>query len=121
MEIEEAIKVIRALADGVDPGTGKSLEESAICRQPESVKALNRALASLVAQSERERRRPTNAGKPWTRAEDEQVCEELRQGNDFQLIAKAHGRTVPSIVARLVKLGKVAPNKSGPIFPSRVA
>lgn len=28
---------------------------------------------------------------------------------DFREIAKAHNRTVPSIVARLVKLGKIAP------------
>ena len=121
MEIEEAIKIVRALADGVHPETGAVLDQSQVCRMPQAVKALNRALASMVAQNERERRRPTNAGKTWTRAEDEQVCEELRQGTDFHVIAKAHGRTVPSIVARLVKLGKVTPGKSAPLFSNKVA
>ena len=121
MEVEEAIKIIRALADGVNPNTGAAVEEGSVCRLPQSVKALNRALAVLVAHNERERRRPTNAGKPWTRAEDEQVCEEVRLGNDFTQIAKTHSRTVPSIVARLVKLGKITPENSGPLFPAKVA
>jgi len=121
MELDEAIKIIRALADGVNPETGVTLEESSICRAPQSVKALNRSLAALVAQQEREKNRPQNAGKAWSRTEDEQVCEELRQGNDFSQIAKAHNRSIPAIVARLVKLGKIAPSKSGRLFPSQVA
>jgi len=121
MELEEAIKTIRALADGVNPETGEVLQENSVCRAPQSVKALNRALAALVAQQEREKNRPQNAGKSWSRAEDEQVCEELRQGNDFNQIAKAHNRSVPAIVARLIKLGKVAPSKSSRLFPTQVA
>jgi hypothetical protein len=39
----------------------------------------------------------------------------------FEEIAKTHNRTVPSIIVRLVKLGKVAPNKSGSLFPTQVA
>lgn len=126
MELDEAIKVIRALVNGVNPETGETLEESSICRAPQSVKALNRSLAALVAQQEREKNRPQNAGKAWSREEDEQVCEELRQGSDFSQIAKAHNRSIPAIVARLVKLGKIAPSKpapskSGRLFPSQVA
>jgi hypothetical protein len=121
MELGEAIKTIRALADGVNPESGEVLTESAVCRLPQSVKALNRALAALVAQQEREKRRPHNAGNSWTREEDEKVCEELRQGNDFSQIAKAHNRSIPGIVARLVKLGKIAPAKSGRLFSTQVA
>ena len=122
MELEEAIKTIRALADGVNPETGEVLQENSVCRAPQSVKALNRALAALVAQQEREKNRPQNAGKSWSRAEDEQVCEELRQGIDFHQIARAHNRTVPSIVARLVKLGRIPPRTSSPpLFPPKVA
>ena len=117
MELEEAIKIIRALADGVNPETGEILHENSACRAPQSTKALNRALAALTAQHERERNRPQNAGKSWNRAEDEQVCEELRMGNDFTQIAKAHNRSVPAIVARLIKLGKIAPSKSSRVFP----
>jgi len=121
MEIEEAIQIIRALANGTHPQTGAALEESSICRSPEAVKALNRALASLVAQHEREQRRPTNTGRRWLREEDEQICEELRQGTDFNQIAKNHNRSLAAILARLVKLGKISPEKSGHVFPPKVA
>ena len=107
MDIPETLKIVRALANGVDPETGKNLDESSICRQQQIVKALNRAISSLVQEQKREQRKPTNAFRSWTRAEDAQVCEEVRGGMDFHEIAKAHNRTVASILARLVKLGKI--------------
>jgi hypothetical protein len=121
MEIQEAIKVIRALADGVHPDTRELLKDDSICRNPQAVMALNRALAALVKQQERELKKPASAGQYWSRAEDQQVCEELRKGMDFEEIAKTHNRTVPSIIVRLVKLGKIVPNKSGSLFPPQVA
>jgi len=121
MEIDEAIKIIRALANGVDPDSNEGLPEGSVCRQPQAVKALNRALASLVSQQERDLKRPSNAGKAWTPAEDEQVCQELRQGTDFNQIAKVHNRSIAAILARLVKLGKITPEKSGHMFPPKVA
>jgi len=121
MELPAAIQVIRSLANGVHPQTGAPLEEASICRSPEAVKALNRALAALVSQQDREQRRPGNAGNRWTREEDAKVCEELRQGTDFNQIARTHNRSLPAILARLVKLGKIAPEKSGQLFPPKVA
>src|SRR5882672_9068786 len=107
VDIPETLKIVRALANGVDPETGKNLDESSICRQQQVVKALNRAISSLVQEQKREQRKPTNAFRSWTRAEDAQVCEEICSGADFREIAKAHNRTVASILARLVKLGKI--------------
>ncbi len=107
MDISETLKIIRALANGVDPSTDKKIEDNAVYNQPQVVKALNRAISSLVKEEKREQRKPTNAFRSWTRAEDAQVCEELRSGKDFHEIAKAHNRTVASILARLVKLGKI--------------
>jgi hypothetical protein len=124
MELKEAIATIRVLADGVNPTTHEALDANDACRQPESVKALNRAVGALLAQQDRESRNPANAGRAWSRAEDQQVCEELRLGKDINEMAKAHNRTVPAIAARLVKLGKIAPTKSdetGPLFPEKVA
>jgi hypothetical protein len=121
MELHEAIATIRALADGVNPTTRETLDATDACRQPQSVKALNRALAAPVAQEAREKRSPANAGRAWSRAEDQQVCEELRQCQDINEIAKAHNRTVAAIAARLVKLGKLTPGKPGPLFPEKVA
>ncbi len=109
MEIEAALTIVRALAGGVNPETREALEAESICRRPEVVKALNRALGALVQLQERTRSRPANAGRYWSREEDAQVCAEVRQGIDFHEIAKSHNRSVPSIVARLVKLGEIRP------------
>jgi hypothetical protein len=124
MDLQEAITTIRALADGLNPTTRETLDPTDAVRQPQSVKALNRALGALLTQQEREKNSPGNAGRAWSRVEDEQVCDEVGQGKDINDIAKAHNRTVPAIAARLVKLGKIAPtksDKSGPLFPEKVA
>jgi hypothetical protein len=124
MELHEAIATIRALADGTSPTTREPLDANEACRQPQAVKALNRALGALLAQQDRENRNPANGGRAWSRAEGQQVCAEVGQGKDINDIAKAHNRTVPAIAARLVKLGKIAPTKSdnsGPLFPEKVA
>jgi hypothetical protein len=86
--------------------------------------ALKRAIVALEAQHKSEearKNRPMKAGKYWSRAEDEQVCEEVRQGMDFYQIAKKHDRSVPSIVARLVKLGKIGSRASAQTAPPKVA
>lgn len=109
MDLPEAISIVRALASGVDPEDGKAVPPESLLRKPRIVTALNRALAGLIQAEEWQRTRPTNAGRYWSPEEDAQVCEEVRDGLDFHQIAKAHDRTVGSIVARLVKLGKIAP------------
>jgi hypothetical protein len=73
------------------------------------IKALNRSINALVHEEQREKNKPAKAFKAWSQAEIAQVCEEVRKGMDFHEIAKAHNRTVPAIVARLVKLGKIVP------------
>lgn len=110
MEIYEALEIVRRLADGVHPETGQSVSADSLYQHPQAVRALNRAVQALEFQQERERTRrslPANAGKPWSNAEEAQVCEELRRGVNFQEIARTHGRTAGSIVARLIRLGKI--------------
>ena len=124
MEIEEALRIVRSLADGVDPHTGTACPEDSIVRNPQVVIALHRAVGAMEAQMEREKARqsqPANANRYWSKSEDQQVCEELRQGLDFKEIAKKHHRTVPSIVARLIKLGKIVPKSSAPLFAEKAA
>ena len=120
MEIQEALKIMKALADGVNPETGEVLPSDLVCQNPQNVRALHRAVGALEYLEERERNRrllPKNAGKPWSPLEDAQVCDELRSGSDFQQIARTHSRTVASIVARLVRIGKV----SSKMPPTKVA
>jgi hypothetical protein len=124
MEIQEALRIMRALADGVNPGTGEALLADAVYQDAPVVRAFHRAIAALEYVQERERSRktpPANAGKSWSRAEDQQVCEELRRGVDFYQIAKTHNRSIGSIVARLVKLGKMGPNMPLGLFDPKVA
>src|SRR4051812_27748011 len=109
MDMQEAIKIMRALAGGTNPETGEALEPEALCRKPAVVKALNRALGALVKQEERERSKPQNSGRYWSREEVAKIYDEVQQGMDFHEIARLHDRTVGSIVARLIKLGKIKP------------
>lgn len=111
MEIQEALVIVRELANGLNPESGVVLNNDSPLQNPQTVRALNRAVAALEFQQERQRARlslPANAGKPWSNNEDVQICDELRRGINFQEIARGHGRTVGSIVARLIRLGKIS-------------
>lgn len=111
MEIQEALNIVRKLASGVHPETGETMSSDFIYQHPQAVCALHCAIAALEFQQERERTRrflPANAGKVWSDQEDAQICEELRQGINFEGIARAHNRTIGSIIARLVRLGKIS-------------
>lgn len=124
METQEALRIMRALADGIDPESGETLSAEAVFQCPPVVRAFHRAVLALEYIEGRERSKktpPAKAGKPWSRAEDALVCEELRRGIDFHQIAKTHNRSVGSIVARLVKLGKIGPNTPLNLFDPRVA
>jgi ABC-type nitrate/sulfonate/bicarbonate transport system substrate-binding protein len=111
MEIQEALAIVRKLANGVHPETGEVVTSDSLYQHPQVVRALHRALVALEFQQERERTRkflPANAGKSWSDQEDAQISEELRHGINFEGMAKAHNRTVGSIIARLVRLGKIS-------------
>lgn len=101
---------MRALASGVHPETGAAFPADSLYRQPEVIKALNKALAALTQAEENKCRTPANAGRYWSKEEDAKICEEVRDGLDFRVIAKNHHRSVGSIVARLVKLGEITAN-----------
>jgi hypothetical protein len=119
MEIQEAIRIMRAFADGVNPVTGEALTADAIYHNALVVRAFHRAVAALQYLQQRERSRKMRPGKSvksWSQAEDQQVCEELRRGVDFYQIAKTHNRSIGSIVARLVKLGMMGPDRPPEMF-----
>jgi hypothetical protein len=128
MDIPEALRVVRLLADGTNPANGSPCVDP-ILKVPEVVIALNRAAGALQVLAEREQAKlsgPANSFRYWSKGEDAQVCEELRDGLDFPQIAKKHNRSVPSIVARLIKLGKITPKATprkepGPLFPEEPA
>ena len=48
MGTEDAIKIMRALANGQNPKNGEVLQAGDPCLSAESVKALNKALSALI-------------------------------------------------------------------------
>jgi hypothetical protein len=99
MEIQEALRIMRALVDGANPVTGEALMANAMYQNAPVVRAFHLAVGAVEYLQERERSRktpPGNGGKSWSRAEDQQVCQELRRGVDFYQIARRHNRSIDS-------------------------
>ena len=54
MEIQEALRIMRALADGLNPGTGEALLADAVYQDAPVVRAFHRAIAALEYVQERD-------------------------------------------------------------------
>jgi hypothetical protein len=112
MLIKESHKVIKALAEGVDPLTYAAFPQDSVLQNPIYVRAFFVALKALelqAAQEERRSRLPINTGKPWSQVEDEKLLEEFDKGASIKLLAGEFGRSLTSIRARLTGLGRELP------------
>lgn len=110
METERAIKIIKLLAEGVDPKTGEIFPENSPYQYSETVRALYAALKALERVDEIESRKgslPEHAGRTWTQEEEQQLIAAFENGKSINEIANIHGRTTGGITSRLVKLGKL--------------
>ena len=102
MEIVRARKIIRSLAEGVDPTTGEVLPTENVYNQPEVIRALYTMLEETASNQQNPFR---NAGKPWTEIEDDKLQQEFAEKVHIADIAKEHGRTYSAIESRLEHLG----------------
>jgi hypothetical protein len=112
MEIDEAIEIIKSVAEGTNPFTGEIFGENSVYQHPQMVRALYRALNSLEARKRWEKRQrdlPENAGKPWDKEEIDRLLSAFEAHVSMREIARTHKRTVGAIEARLVELGKIEP------------
>ena len=112
MQIESALPIVRALADGVNPVTGEAYPEHSPYAEPRALRALYSAVDLMQKEIEREKRRerlPANFGKPWTAEEDNAAIAEYDAGIPLPEMARRHLRTQSSIRLRLEKLGKIEP------------
>jgi len=112
MQLESALPIVRALADGVNPVTGEAYPEHSPYAEPRTLRALFSAVDLMAKEVEREKRRerlPANFGKPWTEGEDRTLVAEFDGGLVMPDIARRHARTQSSIRLRLEKLGKIEP------------
>jgi len=111
MEITEAVRIIQALADGVDPHSGEVFPQDSPYQHPQIVRALfyaADALRRVEAAPRREQSLPEKAGQAWDEREDKQLCEGFDKGLTIRELAEQHQRTAGAIQARLEKLGKQA-------------
>src|SRR5215207_5208223 len=112
MQLESALPIVRALADGVNPITGEAYPDHSPYAEPRTLRALYSAVDLMQKEVEREKRRerlPANFGKPWTDGEDKLLTTEFDAGIPMGEIARKHQRTQSSIRLRLEKLGKIEP------------
>ena len=113
MQLEAALPIVRALADGVNPVTGELYPEHSPYAEPRTLRALYSAVEFMQKEVEREKRRerlPANFGKPWTEGEDRLLAGEFDAGMALPEMARKHLRTQSSIRLRLEKLGKIEPS-----------
>jgi hypothetical protein len=73
MQLDAALPIVRALADGVNPITGEAYPDTSPYAEPRTLRALYAAVDIMDREVEREKRKlrlPANFGKPWTAEED---------------------------------------------------
>ena len=112
MDQDKAARILKALAEGVDPHSGDAFGPDSPYQHADVVRALYAALGALTptrAAKTAARGAPGNAGKPWTPEEDERLLSAFESGQGLEQLAQAHGRSRLGVEARLAKLGKLPP------------
>lgn len=120
MSPNEAKLILESLAHGRDPESGHALSALDILEDPEVIRALfiaakalddlskesigKKAINGLPSTKKHEKKRPNNAGKPWTTEEDNELISSFEGETTIKEIAAKHGRTIGAISARLAHL-----------------
>jgi len=115
MQLDAALPIVRALADGVNPITGEAYPNESLYCEPRILRALFTAVDLMQKEVDREKRRnnkPANFGKPWTDTEDQELCRQFDAELSIDEIAQKHQRTRSSIRLRLEHYGKIQPSNS---------
>lgn len=113
MQLESALPIVKALADGVNPVTGEAYPEHSPYAEPRALRALFTAVDIMQREVDKSRRRerlPANFGKPWEEGEDRDIAVAFDAGTSIADMARKHARTQGSIRLRLEKLGKLPPS-----------
>jgi LmbE family N-acetylglucosaminyl deacetylase len=129
MEQVAALKIIRQLANGIDPHSGEIFRSDSPYQHPDTVRALFLALRALENQPAPKQdaavstTKPQKSGKPWSDEEDKALAAAFDAGKQIPELAAQYQRSHFAIEARLAKLGKIAPpaNLRGPKAASGAA
>lgn len=117
MERERTLRILNALAGGVDPATGEQFAADSPYQHPDTVRALCDAVRAVEA-GRATTTAPQSAGKPaaapqsgagsrWTPEEEHRLAAAFDSGRTVAELARSHSRTTMAIEARLLKLGKI--------------
>ena len=135
METAKTVEILKALAEGIDPGTGEQFPAGSTYQQPDTVRALFSAIRLLENQEVAVPSRPDsmkqpgatvpgksvpqNAGRPWAEEEDTRLGHSYDAGKTIEELAGIHKRSKWAIEARLARLGKIPEPPTR--FPARNA
>jgi hypothetical protein len=109
METAEALRIIGALADGVNPHTGEVFPPDSPYQNPQTIRAFFAAKSALERVQRIERRKkalPERAGQPWDEDESALLIKEFEQGISVKELAIKHKRTRRAIISQLLKMGR---------------
>jgi hypothetical protein len=129
MEKAHTLRILNALAQGVDPGTGEQFPPGSAYQHPDTVRALFLAIQSMEdapatntcatvsspfpgtrTAAAPEAAKPAGhgqSGSRWDAAEEERLAAAFDDGRTIEELARAHSRSRAAIEARLLKLGKI--------------
>ena len=123
METAKTVEILKALAEGIDPGTGEQFPAGSTYQQPDTVRALFSAIRLLENREASVPSRPAsmkqpaatfpgksapqNAGRPWAEEEDTRLGNSYDAGKTIEELAEIHKRSKWAIEARLARLGKI--------------
>ena len=123
MGMDAHLKVIEALANGVDPTTGEVLANESPYNNPEVIRALFSVIKHLhkpikkqsevkttpeQKQAENIKNNlPKNAGLPWTQEQKSTLAEFFTMGESIALLAEKFGRSRGAIAFELKKQGLI--------------
>ena len=117
------LKIVEALANGVDPITGEILPSESPYNHPDVIRALFTTLdlmknpekkAPKVKKTPEQKQAenienglPRNAGLPWTDEQRADLAQQFSSGEEIKMLAEIHGRTTGAITSELKKQGLI--------------
>lgn len=123
MSMDTNIKIIEALANGVNPLTGEVLPNESPYNSPEIIRALFTALDQIKNPAKKltkikktieqkkaeniENGMPENAGLPWTDNQKNNLVEAFKSGKSISELAMGFLRTNGAITSELKKQGLI--------------
>lgn len=122
MDSEHAIEVLENLANGVNPATGEVFQYDSPYNNPLIIRALFSILVLLrtpqrkrtVKQRQADNVRsgmPRNYGMPWPQEMLDELLAQYQASVSTADLASQYERSEASIIAQLIRLGAISPDK----------